>query len=66
MKHLEKEFDSICGQKLSIGLNVKTSESIESEELNEKSGNKWSFWSDFEKKWSKTEATKRSNVSHYI
>jgi hypothetical protein len=40
LKHLEKEFDSICGQKLSIGLNVKTSESIESEELNEKSGNK--------------------------
>jgi hypothetical protein len=40
LKHLEKEFDSICGQKLSIDSNVKTSESIESEELNEKSGNK--------------------------
>ncbi len=36
MKHLEKEFDSICGQKLSIDPNVKTAESIESEELNEK------------------------------
>jgi hypothetical protein len=35
-KYLEKEFDSICGQKLSIDSNVKTSESIESEELNEK------------------------------
>ncbi len=36
LKHLEKEFDSICGQKLSIDPNVKTAESIESEELNEK------------------------------
>ncbi len=32
LKNLEKKFDSICGQKLSIDSNVGTVESIESEE----------------------------------
>jgi hypothetical protein len=43
LKHLEKEFDSICGQKLSIDSNIKTAESIESEELNEKKWKKMKF-----------------------